>query len=178
MAWLYWIISNPALNFYILAALIIGIRLWGRGQAQNRALAVDIALAYFLLLAVGFNGIYNFVMHAFFGDMIAAYIGWAQSPFQIEVAMANLGLGLLGLLAFRANFGFRLATVIATSCFLLGAAGMHIYDIFVQQNFLPGNAGTVLFSDILIPVTLIILLWKNHQLGHEHALQQDKYIDE
>ncbi len=178
MTWLYWIISNPALNLYILAVLIVGLRLWGRGQAQNRALVIDISLAYILLLAVGFNGIYNFIMHAFFGDMIAAYIGWPQSPFQIEVAMANLGLGVLGLLAFRANFGFRLATVIATSCFLLGAAGVHIYDIFVQQNFLPGNAGSILFTDILIPASLIALLTMNHKLGKEHALQQDKFIDQ
>jgi hypothetical protein len=178
MTWLYWIISNPALNLYILAALLVGIRLWGRGQAQNRALAADITLAYFLLLVVGFNGLYNFFMHAFFGDMIAAYIGWAQSPFQFEVAMANLALGVLGILAFRANFGFRLATVIATSVFMLGAAGGHIYNLVVTQNIMPGNIGTVLFTDILIPVTLIFLLWRNHTLSRGHALGADRYIDQ
>ncbi len=178
MTWLYWILSNPALNLYILAALIVGLRLWGRGQTQNHVLAVDIALAYFLLLAVGVNGIYNFIMHAFFGDMIAAYIGWPQSPFQMEVAMANLSLGVLGLFAFRANFGFRLATIIATSCFFLGAAGAHLYDLLVAHNTMSGNIGTVLFSDILIPVTLIVLLAMNHSLSKEHALHQDKFIDQ
>lgn len=174
---LYWILSNPAFVLFALALLMVWVRLWGRGQIHETALRVDIALAYILLLAVGVNGLYNFVMHAFFGDAIAAFIGWPQSPFQMEVAMANLAFGILGVLCFRANFGFRLATVIGLTAFMWGAAVNHIYDFMVRGNPMPGNIGTVLLMDILIPLTLIMLIWVYHDRSKGHVLNQDKFID-
>ena len=32
---------------------------------------------------------YNFVMHVFFGDMAAKFIGWQNSPFQAEVGIPH-----------------------------------------------------------------------------------------
>ena len=65
----------------------------------------------------------------------------------------------MGFLAFRGSFGLRLAAIIGPSLFLLGAAAGHIYQIAKTRNFAPGNAGAVLYSDVLIPVVGFILLW-------------------
>ena len=35
---------------------------------------------------------------------------------------------------------------------------MHIYDIVVNQNYHPGNAGLPFYYDILLPFLLIVLL--------------------
>ncbi len=97
-------------------------------------------------------------MHCIFGDYTAAFIGWAQSPFQFEVGMVSLGISIAGFLAFRASYSFRAATIIPPVVFLWGAAGGHIYQMVTQHNFAAGNAGTVFWTDIFIPVIALVLL--------------------
>ena len=49
---------------------------------------------------LGVAGIYVFIVHIAFGPFIAEQIGWPNSPFQNEVAYANLTIGILGLTSF------------------------------------------------------------------------------
>ena len=90
-------------------------------------------------------------------------IGWENSPFQIEVGTASLGFALVGFLAVRGNFQVRLAAVLASAAFLWGAAVGHIVDLVRTQNFSPGNAGFVLYLDILLPAIGFLLLWLSHR---------------
>lgn len=55
---------------------------------------------YLLLLPVGIGGIWGFYFHAFYLEQSAEMIGWNTSPFQFEVAVTNLGLGIAGILDF------------------------------------------------------------------------------
>jgi hypothetical protein len=92
-------------------------------------------------------------------DQTARAIGWPTgNPFQSEVAVANLVVGVLGILCYWIRGNFWLATVIATSVWLLGDAVVHIYHIVVNQNYHPGNAGLPFYYDILLPLLLIVLL--------------------
>jgi hypothetical protein len=102
-------------------------------------------------MPVGLCLIYNFVMHVFFAEMAAKFIGWQNRPFQYEVGFASLGFGVVGLLAFRGSYGLRTAAVVGPACFLLGAAGGHVCQMFHARNFAPGNAGIVFWTDLLIP---------------------------
>ena len=122
-------------------------------------MVVEDVFAYFLLFSIGLSNIYNFVLHVFFGEMTAGFIGWAQSPFQAEVGFASLGFGVVGLLAFRGSYGLRVGAVVAPSLFLLGAAGGHVYQMVTANNFAPGNAGAIFYTDILIPLFGFFLLW-------------------
>ena len=122
-----------------------------------------IFFSYYLLICIGISNIYNFVMHVFYSDMVAGFIGWANSPFQIEVGVASLGIGIAGLIAFRADIGFRAATIIPPAVFSWGAAAGHIYQIVQAGNFAPGNAGMVLWSDIFLPFIGFFLLWQEHR---------------
>ena len=51
-----------------------------------------------------------------------------------------------------------MAAVIGPSLFLLGAAGVHVYQMITTHNFAPGNAGVVFWTDILVPVIGFVLL--------------------
>ena len=59
------------------------------------------------LFALGFTGIYTFIMHVFFPEISAATIGWTTNPFQFEVGIANLLTGVLGIISFKSDRGFR-----------------------------------------------------------------------
>ena len=113
----------------------------------------------FVLFTIGFGFFYNFVVHTFFGEMSARFIGWEDSPFQTELGFASLGFAVVGLLAFRGSFDLRLAAVVGPSLFLLGAAGVHVHHMITAGNFAPGNAGVIFYTDILIPIIGSVLLW-------------------
>ena len=55
-------------------------------------------------------------------------------------------VGVLGLVAFWSDFGFRLVAVIAASIWYGGDAIGHVRQMIVAHNFAPGNAG-VWFPD-------------------------------
>jgi hypothetical protein len=111
-----------------------------------------------LILNVGLCGIWGFIMHGFFSDLTSNYIGWTPSPFEYEVAIANLGIGITGIIAAFSSHSYKKSIITFVSIFLLGAAFGHIYQIHTLHNFNPGNAGTILWTDILIPVFLWIAL--------------------
>lgn len=102
-------------------------------------------------------------MHVFYGKMAAAFIGWSQSPFQLEVGFASLGFAITGLISIWSPLAFRAATITSVSMFLWGAAGGHIYQMVEKHNFAPGNAGVIFWTDILIPVLGFILLWMQYK---------------
>jgi len=153
------VLSNFSLTCLVLgllgAALIVAR---SRGPLSSRGLG-DTFLSLYCLLPIGVGMLYNFAMHVFFPGMIAKFIGWPDSPFQYEVGYASLGFGVVGMLAFRGGFGLRVAAVVGPACFLLGAAGGHIYQMVHANNFSPGNAGSVLWTDIFIPLLGFLFLY-------------------
>jgi hypothetical protein len=112
---------------------------------------------------------YNFVFHVFFGEMAAKFIGWADSPFQLEVGMASLGCSVVGFLAAFRSFDLRLAAILSPAIFMLGAAVGHIHQMIVANNFAPGNAGVMFWSDIFLPLIGFALLWLSHSAGQSTA---------
>ncbi|KTC66262.1 Uncharacterised protein (plasmid) [Legionella adelaidensis] len=148
--------ANLGLVLFICSLLFILIH----RIINKRLLFSEIAYRWISLMPLGLTAIYAFIMHAFFPVFTAATIGWQDSPFQFEVAMANLAIGVIAILSFKASFDFRLATVIASTCWLWGDAVGHIYQMIVHQNFTIGNAGSWFWMDILVPLLLIISLFR------------------
>lgn len=118
----------------------------------------EVLYSWFSLLPLGVTSIYAFIMHAFFPTFTAEIIGWHNSAFQFEVAVANLAFGVIAILSFKASYGFRLATVIAATCWLWGDASGHIYQMNVNDDFAQGNAGSWLYMDMFVPVILILAI--------------------
>jgi hypothetical protein len=156
---LVFVLGNFTLTFFVLGLVASAIALWHTRQPRSFAVVVEALFSYFLLFSIGLASFYNFVLHVFFGEMAASFIGWADSPFQLEVGFASLGMAAVGLLAFKGSFDMRLAAIVAPACFLWGAAGVHIYEMITAHNFAPGNAGVIFYSDILVPVVGFIFLW-------------------
>lgn len=104
--------------------------------------------------------------------MSATFIGWADSPFQFEVATASLGFAVVGFLAAFRSFDLRLAAIVWPGLFTLGAAAGHLYQIANEDNFAPGNAGVIFDMDIIIPAFGVLLLWIQHRYGLSTAPAQ------
>ena len=104
-------------------------------------------LDWILLLPIGVGTIWAAIFHLAFPALAAHYIGWKTSPFQFEVGTADLAFGIVGILAFWSGIGFKTATVIAISVFLLGDAWGHIRQMVMSGNFAPGNAGLVFYTN-------------------------------
>jgi len=154
-----WVLSNYPLTFLLMGLLAACVALARQPKPIRREQVFNAFLAYFCLLAIGGFYLYNFVMHVFFGEMAAKYIGWADSPFQLEVGFASLGFGVVGLLAFRQDFGLRLAAITGPAFFMWGAAGGHVYQMIAHHNYEPGNAGVMFWMDILLPLIGYVLLF-------------------
>ena len=154
-----WAMSSQYLAFAInFAASIVLARLWIGPDELG-------------LFSIAFANLYNFVLHVFFGRVAAAFIGWEDSPFQLEVGFASLGFAALGLLAFKGSLDLRLAAIVAPACFLWGAAGGHVHQMITAHNFTPGNAGVIFYSDVLVPILGFIFLWLQRRAARIHRSQ-------
>ncbi len=130
-----------------------------RRSGLRRGRVVEVCLLYLLAGAWGFGAALLAVPHIIAPDYVAEYVGWqAGSPFQVELGFANLGRALLGILSIQFRGTFWVAPVVTNSVFSLGAAYVHLREIFEHSNYSPGNAGPVLFLDIVVPVVAIALL--------------------
>ncbi|MDI3483465.1 MAG: hypothetical protein PWQ74_52 [Methanobacteriaceae archaeon] len=140
----------------ILTLILALILIYRKPKTKN--MIIESLLLALLVVMVGLSSIWAFMGHAFMSARIAAYIGWpAGSPFQLEVAVANLSYGILGLLCLKFRDDFWTATIIGFAVFYLGAAYIHIQDMF-RGNYAPGNVGAPLYFDIILPILLLGLL--------------------
>ena len=151
-------VSLVPILLWVAALLCAGIAVWREDRPVLRGFVIDRLLRYLFLFPLGIQGLWAFVGHVFFAEQAAASIGWPNTPFQYEVGVANLGLGLASIYAAFRGFEARLAVGIAAACFLIGAGVIHIVDIVEKGNLAPGNAGPIMITDFLTPVAVLVLL--------------------
>jgi len=153
--------------YLFLAAVVVatGLHLGLGKRPVSASRWVEVLLLYLLVFFAGLGGLMAFLGHAFNGQAIALKIGWQPSPFQFEVAMANLAFGVLGILCLWQRQGFRTATGIGFAIFLLGCGYGHVRDMTRHGNLAPYNVGPVLwFNDLAIPLAILVLLLVRHHL--------------
>lgn len=127
-------------------------------KKQGAALT-ETFLSYLLLFNMGGMGLLAFYAHVFMAAETAESIGWAPgSPFQYEVAMANLSFGVLGVLSWWWRGGFWAATIIGSCVFILGDFVGHLIQ-YSHGDTAPNNIGLFIwFNDLLMPILLLALL--------------------
>jgi hypothetical protein len=145
------LLRNLPAVLFVVAVVVSAI---GRGHDS----AAERFLSWMLLLPIGLTGIWAGVFHVFFPTIAAVLIGWEVSPFQFEVGMADLAIGITACLAFWQSIQFKAAAVCAASIFLLGDAVGHVHQMVAAENFAPGNAGVPFFMDLIGPALSITLL--------------------
>jgi hypothetical protein len=151
--------------FLFVAALVMA------ALTRTPAAASERYLAWLLLLPVGGSGLWAALFHLAFPALAAATIGWEPSPFQFEVGMADLAIGVTSCLSFWRDLSFKAAVVVVNAIFLLGDAVGHVGQMIVAGNFAPGNAGTPFFTDIILPVLTIALLFAAHRSERAQAIR-------
>ena len=131
--------------FLFVAALVLA------GLSRSGGTTAERLLGWILLLPIGVTGLWAALFHLFFPDVAAADIGWQPSPFQFEVGMADLALGLTACVSFWRSLDFKAAAVMVNAIFLLGDAVGHVRQMIAAGDFAPGNAGVPFYGDIALP---------------------------
>ena len=152
------VVSLFPLAMWVAALVCAAFAIWRGPRPITRGVVIDKLLRYLFFFPLGVQGLWAFSGHVFAPVEVAASIGWAPSPFQSEVGVANLGVGLASFYAAFGNFGARAAAAIAAGCFLGGAGVVHILEIAEQGNFAPANAGPILVTGFLTPIVVLALL--------------------
>lgn len=152
------IVSLVPVALWAVALLSTVIAVWLGPRPITFGVVADRLLRYVLIFPLGVQSLFAFLCHVFLSEEAAAAIGWEPSPFQYEVGVANLGIGLASLYAALQGFQARAAVAVMATCFLGGAAVGHIRDIALGDNLAPGNAGPILYTDILTPIVILALL--------------------
>ena len=149
------VVGLRVFTFAVLPMLLAAAHIRADRAARSRERKLETVLLYLFALGVAGSGIGGFFGHFFLADEVARSIGWAAgSPFQLEVAFANLALGVLGIEAMGRRDGFREATVIAVTVLGLGATIVHVVGIVTSGNLAAGNTLQNV-SNVLKPALLI-----------------------
>ena len=158
------------LLFVVLGLVVGAVHAYLDKQPRTKGQLAEIFLLWLLVIGVGIGGIFAFIGHTVFADTTAASIGWpAGNPFQSEVAVANLTVGVLGILCYWMRGNFWNATVIGFAVWWLGDAVVHIRSIVVSANYAPNNAGVTFYLAIIFPVLLsALLVYYRYVNRHEH----------
>ena len=163
-------VSILSLSYQVIVVGGFAVQLALQPKTRTARGAVAALLRWSFAVNIGVAGLMAAYAHTARAAETARSIGWALgSPFQFEVAMANLGFGIAGILCIWLGGLFWWATAIASGAFSLGAAYGHIRDIVVSGNMAPGNAGVILYTDILIPIVHVLLLIVLARLNAAHA---------
>jgi Family of unknown function (DUF6790) len=152
------IVTAVPVVLWLAALVCAAVAVWRAPRPITLGLIADKLVRYLFVFPLGLQGLWAFFGHVFLPEESANAIGWAPSPFQYEVGVANLGLGLASFYAAFKGFEARAAVAIAVSCFLAGAGFGHVMDILAGDNLAPGNAGPILITDFLTPIVVLILL--------------------
>jgi hypothetical protein len=157
---------------FTLTFLVIGAACSLAGIARSpRPLAAPVVVEkfffWFLFFSIGCSFLYNGFFHTVMPEMAAKLIGWANSPFQIELGFASIGFGLVGVIAPWKSIQMRFAAILPVACFLWGAAGVHIQSMITERNFAPGNAGVIFWTDLLLPLIGLAFLWLQNRYENE-----------
>ncbi len=161
--------------FFVVLGLVVGaVRVYLDKQPRTKGRVAETFLLWLLVISVGVTSVVAFVGHTVFADTTAASIGWpAGNPFQSEVAVANLTIGILGILCYWMRENFWVATVIGFSVWWLGDAVVHITEIVGAENYAPNNAGVTFYLALVFPVILIALLVYYHRVNkHEYGMRR------
>jgi len=135
-----------------------------RSRTSRTAIAKTFLL-YLLFVYVGLMGLLTAYAHVFRPLETSASIGWSPSPYEYEVGMADLTVGVLGNLCLWIRGNFWLATAIANAVWLLGDAVGHIREMVVHNNHSPNNAGIFLATEIVVPLVILFLAMYHSKLA-------------
>lgn len=146
--------------FAVLALLAATIHIaLSRRRRSSTPTIVETYLLHALFIYVGLMGLLTAYAHVFRPLQTSASIGWLTSPYEYEyeVGMADLTVGVLGVLCLWIRGNFWLATAIANAVWLWGDAIGHVRQIVINHNHAENNSGAFLVAEFVMPLLILAL---------------------
>lgn len=142
-----------AILFFMLALAVFFLK-WGfqRSKRQN---PLEDFLGYLMLFAFGFTGVASALAHFFYANRMAAFYGFSS----IEIGVANLAVGVLGILSFWMRKGFLNAALLANTIWFWGSA-----LALLRLDHLGTPLGVYFLVDLLIPIVVWIVYYNREKL--------------
>lgn len=134
----------------------------GHGHGSRRY------LSWMLLLAVGIDGLWAGIFHVFFPAIASAQIGWEPSPFEFEVGVADISLGVVAVVSFWRSLSFQSAVAGYAILFYVGVSIGHFVQAFGHGDYAADNFGLLLALTLARAVALGVLLiaaWNRASVG-------------
>jgi hypothetical protein len=153
--------------FAVLALVAASIHLGV--SSSRRSSKASTYLVYLLVIYVGMMGLLTAYAHVFRPVQTSASIGWSTSPYEYEVGMADLTVGVLGIFCLWLRGNFWLATAIANPVWLLGDAVGHIRQMVLNSNHAANNSGIFLITEITMPFVILVLAIYVHMKSRDAA---------
>ena len=154
------------LVFFLLSLIAAGIALAISKRLRGSRLGiVSSILLSLLVIQVGLMGLLTAYAHVFRPIQTSASIGWQTSPYEYEVGMADLTVGVLGVLCLFFRGNFWLATAVANAVWMWGDAIGHVHQMVEYNNHAANNAGLFLYAEFLTPMIILLLVAKHRQLS-------------
>ena len=146
------VLSNVPLIMFIAALLIAYFAKRPQSTAERY-------LSWLLLLSVGIDGIWAGIFHVFFPAIASGQIGWQSSPFEFEIGVSDIALGIAAVVSFWRSLSFKSGVATYAVLFYLGVSIGHFYQAFAHGDFSPDNFGILLLITMLRVVLITWLLW-------------------
>jgi hypothetical protein len=144
--------------FVVLAVLAASLHLaLSPLRRKSGAAVAGTYLLYLLFFYVGLMGLLAAYAHVFRPLQTSASIGWLTSPYEYEVGMADLTVGVLGVLCLWFRGNFWLATAIANAVWLIGDAVGHLRQVLLNHNHARNNSGIFLWVEFTMPIVILLL---------------------
>jgi hypothetical protein len=114
-------------------------------------------LLRWLLLSTGIAYAWAGFFHIAFPQIAAASIGWKVSPFQFEIGVADVSIGIVAIVSFWRGLDFQAPIVGYFSLFSFGVAYGHVRQAIEAGDFSKNNFGILLVITVILAALLPVL---------------------
>ncbi|KQR26274.1 DUF6790 family protein [Microbacterium sp. Leaf151] len=174
------VIGNYMISCFVLGLIVASVQT-ARWKGQRTAAVISgLFLNAYLLYGIGVGLAINAVMHSVFGDFAAEQIGWAQSPFQLELALASAGIAVIAIMVHgrRSPVLSKAAVTIGVAIFGFGAAAGHVFQAAVNGDTAVDNGGLLLAGDVVLNlIGIAFVVWHAVAIGREGVVPTDATVD-
>lgn len=130
---------------------------------------VEYILLYYIFIGIGVQGIASGISQTFYSSSVTQYVNWPFSPFILELGLANISYGILGILSPWMNRGWQNATAFGYALFLFFTGMRHVIEI-LETSVNAGNSGPFMYVDNILCYIFFVLLFlstKKRRLSNE-----------
>lgn len=143
---------------------------------RTKGKIVELLLLYQLVFSLGITSFVAFLGLTFLERYSASYLAWPASPFEQELANVNLAYGVLGIMCIWFRKSFWGAVITGFAIWILTDGIHHVYEAFVHKNFSEGNTGFLMYTDLLVPIFLLILFYFYYKWNLPQEQRRAKFI--